>query len=208
VIRALLVDLDGVLRIWTPDHGAQIERHHGLPIGTIAAAAFAADLLEPALTGVISDEVWRERVARRIAEQHGSQTAGAVEAWSSFRGVVDQPVLSLVREVRDLMPVVLLTNQTSRLTGDLDALGLADAFDAIANSADIGFAKPARETFEEASRLARVSPSECILIDDRVGNIDMARRLGMSAIQHVNAVDTRRALVGYGVPLTREAGLG
>ena len=112
VIRALLVDLDGVLRIWPPAHGAQIERDHGLPAGTIAAAAFAAELLEPALTGVISDKVWRERVARKIAEQHGPQAAGAVDAWSSFRGVVDQTVLSLVREVRGLMPVVLLTNQT------------------------------------------------------------------------------------------------
>ncbi len=206
--RALLVDLDGVLRIWPPDHGAQIERDHGLPAGTIAAAAFAAELLEPALTGVISDKVWRERVARKIAEQHGPQAAGAVDAWSSFRGVVDQTVLSLVREVRDLMPVVLLTNQTSRLRGDLDALGLADAVDAVANSADIGFAKPAREMFEAASRLARVSPRECVLIDDRESNIDMARGLGMTAIQHVNAADTRRALVAYGVSLTREARLG
>lgn len=207
MIRALLIDLDGVLRIWPDDHGAHIERDHGLPLGTIAAAAFAPELLEPALTGVVSDEAWRGQVARKLAEQHGPRTAGAVEAWSAFRGIVDQTVVNLIGDVRDLMPVVLLTNQTSRLRSDLDMLGLADAFDAIANSADIGVAKPAHEAFEAASRLARVGLTECAFIDDGVGNVDMARQLGMTAIQHVSAADDRRALVACGVALTPRAKL-
>ncbi len=201
VVRALLIDLDGVLRVWRPDHAAEIERDHGVPTGTIAAAAFATEILQPALTGAISDETWRDRVAKRIAETHGSEADAMVEAWTSFRGVIDQRVLSLVREVRRAIPVVLLTNQTSRLVRDLEALGIADAFDGVANSAELGFAKPAREAFEGASRLAGVGLTECVFVDDHVNNIERARELGMIAILHVNAADTRLALIAAGVPL-------
>jgi putative hydrolase of the HAD superfamily len=202
VLRALLTDLDGVVRVWPPDHAAGIERDHGLPAGTIAATAFAADLLEQALTGAISDKTWRDRIGQAIAERHGSDAALAVEAWSSFRGLVDLEVLSLLREVRGVMPVILLTNQTTRLAGDLEALAIADAFDAVASSAELGVVKPARAAFEAAWRLARVSPSECIFIDDRASNVEAARDLGMTAILHHNAADTRRALIACGLPLT------
>jgi putative hydrolase of the HAD superfamily len=207
VIRALLIDLDGVIRLWPADHGAEIERDHGLPAGTIAAAAFAAEILEPALTGAISDETWRDRIAKKIAGEHGPAAAAAVEAWSSLRGVVDQEMLNLVREVRRVMTVVLVTNQTSRLAVDLQALGVTDAFDAVANSADVGFTKPRREMYDAACKLAGVSPTECVLVDDRAGNVDRARDLGMIAIQHVNAAGSRRALIACGVPVARESDL-
>ncbi len=207
MIRALLIDLDGVIRLWPADHGVEIERDHGLPAGTIAAAAFAAEILEPALTGAISDRTWRDRIAERIAGQYGPAAAAAVEAWSSLRGVVDQETLNLVREVRRVMTVVLVTNQTSRLADDLQALGVTDAFDAVASSAEVGFMKSRREMYDAACRLADVSPSECVLVDDRASNVDMARDLGMIAIQHVSAAGSRRALIACGVPLAMESEL-
>ncbi len=61
-MRAVLTDLDGVLRIWDAHNFARAEAASGLPAGALRAAAFAPDLLEPAITGRVSDGGWRERM--------------------------------------------------------------------------------------------------------------------------------------------------
>ena len=53
-IRAVLFDLDGVVRHFDPENVARIERAHELEPGSIEAIAFAADHLEPVTNGKIS----------------------------------------------------------------------------------------------------------------------------------------------------------
>jgi putative hydrolase of the HAD superfamily len=57
---AVLCDLDGVLRRW-PDMSA-LDQAHGLPAGTLVAAAFAPERLLPALTG----EQWRPTTSSTV----------------------------------------------------------------------------------------------------------------------------------------------
>ena len=69
--RALLCDIDGVLRLWPKDGMAGVDRAHGLPEGTLAATAFHPDLLLPAITGRVSDVQWRESVAEALTDRCG-----------------------------------------------------------------------------------------------------------------------------------------
>ncbi len=78
---ALVVDLDGVLRIWDPQIVASAERRAGLPPGALDRAAFADPAtLRTVVTGGISDAQWRAGIAARLVAVHGEAAAGAVAA--------------------------------------------------------------------------------------------------------------------------------
>ena len=178
--RALLIDLDGVVRRWDARPAAAVEVPFGLPPGAVAAAAFAAPLLQQAITGRITDAAWRRAVVERLAATYGrAAAAGAVAAWSAPAGRVAEDVLALVRAVRRRAPVVLVTNATTRLDADLRRLGLHDAFDAVANSARIGAGKPEAAIFAAALGYAGVPPAAALFVDDTRGHVEAARALGL-----------------------------
>lgn len=84
VYDAVLCDIDGVLRHWPAVD--TIEQAHGLPVGALAAAAFAPVRLHPAITGEVSDEQWRAAVAADLADACGSadRARAAVTAWGAM----------------------------------------------------------------------------------------------------------------------------
>lgn len=193
---AVLCDLDGVIRHW--DSGMEkLDRAYGLAEGTLAGFAFAPDRLRPAITGRVSDSEWRAQVAADLADTCGSTDRAneLVAEFSALRGRVDEDVLSLIFSVRQKTPVVLVTNQTTSLESDLPAIGLADAFDAVVNSARVGFAKPDERIFRFAAQRAGTTLDRCLFVDDEKQNVDAASALGMTAI-HYTGIDTLRAAIG------------
>lgn len=190
---ALLCDFDGVLRLWDPDGMTALDRKAGLAEGTLASAAFRPELVDAAVTGRISDEQWRRRVAEDLAEVCGSpaRAQDLVGGWSSLTGRVDAAVLELLTAIRGRVPVVLVSNATTRLETDLAALGLADAFDAVVNSSRAGVAKPDHRVFEAAAQAVGVPLRRCLFIDDTPGHVAAARTAGLTAI-HYRHVDQLR----------------
>lgn len=178
-IRALFIDLDGVLRRW-PDSDEALEQAHGLPAGTLRRTAFAPELLLPAITGQISDEAWRANIAARLGEAHHGLDAGEVtRQWSEPAGKVDLEVVSLLQARRPDLKLILLSNATSRLDADLRHLGIATLFDQVINSSALGVVKPDPAIYRAALRLARVEASEAAFIDDSIGNVEAAVQLGI-----------------------------
>lgn len=177
----LLADLDGVVRQW-PRGDSSLEESHGLPPGVIARTAFAPDLLHQAITGVISDEAWREEVRQQLQRLHpGADAGAAVAAWSEPAGVVDAEVRDLLAQVSDRCRVGLITNATSRLPHDLARLELAGHFDFIINSSEVGHAKPSPEIFAHALEVAGAAPGEAVFIDDTLANVQAAAAIGIHA---------------------------
>ncbi len=123
---AVLCDIDGVLRHWPTPGPGDLDHVHGLPAGTIAAAAFAPSRLQPAITGEITDEQWRSAVATDLVDICGSpaRARSVVTAWSALMPRVDQEVVSLLTRVRDVATVALVSNATTRLESDLARQGL------------------------------------------------------------------------------------
>ncbi|MFE9468298.1 HAD family hydrolase [Streptomyces virginiae] len=141
----------------------------------------------------MSDDQWRERVTEDLAATCGQVRAqGLVHAWSALTGRVDMDVLELLADVRRRVPVVLVSNATTRLEDDLAALGLADAFDAVINTARIGVAKPDRRVFEAAARSVAADLHRCLFIDDTPGHVTAARETGLTGL-HYQHVDQLRS---------------
>jgi putative hydrolase of the HAD superfamily len=57
---------DGVLRTWEKRSFAVLEATYGLPNGSMAAVAFDAARLLPAITGSVSDDEWRAGVRAEL----------------------------------------------------------------------------------------------------------------------------------------------
>jgi putative hydrolase of the HAD superfamily len=183
VRRCLLIDLDGVLRVWDPARDVDVEQRHSLPTGSLARAAFGdAAALYAAVTGRVTDEEWRAGVAARLSDLCGPTAHRVVAEWSESPGAVDPAVLAVVRSARrSRWRVGLLTNATTRLPDDLGVLGLEGELDLVLNSSELGVAKPDPVVFEEACRRMEVHPSECAFVDDSATNVAAAAAVGLDA---------------------------
>jgi putative hydrolase of the HAD superfamily len=180
MIRALLVDLDGVLRHWDAQHESAAESAGRLPAGAIRRAAFAHELLHPAITGAVSDEAWRTRIVERLQQVHPECDAvRAVELWSASPGRVDTEVLELVRSAQGQATIALLSNATTRLRADLRRLGIADEFDHIFNSAEMGLIKPQPAVFRAVLQALQLPPEAVLFVDDHAGHVSAAESLGI-----------------------------
>lgn len=177
-ICGLLCDLDGVVRLWPAHVVASAEDTAGLPRGSIHDTAFAADLLPLAVTGRISDEAWRQEVADRLRAAYPNADArGAVAGWSASPGVINQPVLDLLRQRR--VPVVLVTNATTRLPQDLAALGLDTEFDHVVNSSVIGIAKPDLGIYTAALQALDLPAEQVLFVDDNSQHVAAGKDIGI-----------------------------
>ncbi len=199
-MRALLIDLDGVLRRWESDNARLAESVGRLLAGAIQRAAFDPALLGPAITGRVPDHEWRRRVVARLNLTYSEADAQrAVELWSASVGALDERIVSLVRRVRSRARVVLVTNATSRLAADLVRLGLAGAFDAVVNSSEVGAAKPDAAIFHAALQVAGVTPQAATLVDDSATHVAAAEILGIVGHTYRDAAALTAHLCRYGL---------
>ena len=198
--NVILTDLDGVIRIWSPEIHRKAERATGLPEGAISGTAFSDDLLPLVITGQISDDEWRRRIADLLSVDFPNINAErAVELWSASPGDVDLEVLEILRACREKAKLVLISNATSRLPSDLRRLDIAGDFDYIINSSEVGVAKPDPNIYFAALDTVGASPGQALFIDDNAGHVAAATRLGIAGHTYTGADGLRQKLNHLGL---------
>lgn len=198
--NVILTDLDGVIRIWSPEIHRKAERATRLPEGAIPRVAFSDDLLLLVITGQISDDEWRRRIADLLSEDFPEANAErAVELWSASPGEVDLEVLGILRACRKRARLVLISNATSRLPSDLQRLGIAGDFDYIINSSEVGFTKPDPNIYFTALDTVGATPNQALFIDDNAGHVAAATRLGIAGYTYTGADGLRQKLDHLGL---------
>ena len=196
MIRAVLIDLDGVVRHWEPwvaEEGSPVTAE------VLRSVAFDPALSDGAVTGAISDEEWREAVAANLEARFGPAGRAAMASWSAPIGTVKEDTLEIVRQLREVVPVALVSNATTLLETHLEALGLLDEFDLVVNSSRVGAAKPDERIFRYAAEQLGVGLDECLFIDDTLGHVEGAAKLGLRTIHFTDAAALRAALAGFGL---------
>jgi putative hydrolase of the HAD superfamily len=199
--EALILDFDNVLRRYDSGVYAAVEARVGLSPGTVLETALQWPRLLPAITGQVSRAEWLDGVALTLTDRLGGEerARSLIVEWDAYRGELVPEVVAFVREVRAAgVPVALATNATSDLPDDLAALGIADDFDVVVNSSQIGLHKPSKEFFEAACRAIGVPAVRCLFIDDQDRNVRGARVAGLSAYRYDPPDDFRyvRAALG------------
>ena len=195
MINVILTDFDGVIRIWSPEIHRKAERATGLPEEAIPMAAFSDDLLPLVITGKISDDEWRRKIADQLSKDFPDANAErAVALWSASPGEVNLEVMGILRACREKAQLVLISNATSRLPSDLQRLGIAEDFDHIINSSEVGFTKPDPNIYSAALDTVGATPEQALFIDDNAGHVAAAMRLGITGHIYAGADSLRQKL--------------
>lgn len=200
--RLVVFDLDGVIRDWNDGDLAEMETSFGLDPGEILAVAFDRDLGPAATTGAMRFREWMDEVRRRILAQHGPSVTRALDEWEANIGHVDVEMLEVLRAVRRRCRAVVLSNGTTRLRRDLQALDLTDEFDEIYNTAEIGIAKPDPAVFHHLLDIERTAAGDALFIDDLAENVAGARTAGLRAHHHTDRASTVAFLEREGVAIS------
>ena len=196
-IRAVVSDLDGVLRIFAPSLWADLDEVAGTPEGTAFRAILGNPFLDEVVRGRGTHHQWRERSASALVAVGSSPQAAdaAITAWLASPGRIDQAVLEQLDSLRAAgLGVFVLTNGTDRVPEELDELGmtpfLGPARRFLLNTADLGAAKPDQEAFARAQlRIeqelgASLRPDQIAFLDDSARHVRGAVRFGWHAVLH------------------------
>ena len=187
--RALLVDFGGVLTTNVFDSFREFCASEGLPADAVKRLfrldPEAVALLRQLERGELAEEDFSPRFARMLGvEDHD----GLVDRL--FAGMrPDEKMSTAVRRVREAgIHTVLVSNSWS--TTHYDRERLAELFDEVVISAEVGLHKPEPAIFELAAERAGTAPEECVLVDDLRENCAGAEAVGMTAVLHRGAEGT------------------
>jgi putative hydrolase of the HAD superfamily len=200
----VLFDFGGVLTTPVWDSFASFCRTEGLDPETIKNL-FREDPealrdLRGLETGALSESEFEATFGRRLGLRNPD---GLID--SMFAGM--KPLPSMVDAVREIRAAGLLTGLVSNSwsTAHYDRKLLAELFDAVVISAEVGLHKPQPEIYRLAAKRLDVGASECIFVDDLRENCEGAEAVGMTAIRHRDAPETIARLaeltgISLGVP--------
>jgi len=117
------------------------------------------------------------------------------------------------KEVRAILDEVTAANRYFQATLNNEGLelnnyrvrkfDLARNLSAFFSSCYLGLRKPDEAIYRQALNITQRAPEDCVFIDDRLPNVDGARRVGMRAIHFLNAAQLRAELAQNGVAVTQ-----
>ena len=184
-IKALMVDVDGVLIDGRPEDGRRwhtaIEADLGFTRDTLQEQFFAPywENIVLGRAGLMEDLT----TALQTIAPHLSP-ATLVSYWFERDSRLVTPLLQELSRARSLgIRVYLATNQEHlRAAYLMEKLGLAEHVDGIFYSARLGVMKPDLEFFAKVQAAVALRGEEMLLIDDSRQNIEAARQAGWQAL--------------------------
>jgi epoxide hydrolase-like predicted phosphatase len=109
--------------------------------------------------------------------------------------VLDKALIDYIRDLRPRYKTALLSNAWDDLRGVvINEWQIADVFDELIISAEVGVAKPDAGIYELTLERLNVAPSEAVFVDDFPRNIAGAQAVGMKAIHFRDSNQVRAEL--------------
>jgi putative hydrolase of the HAD superfamily len=183
VIKALMVDVDGVLvhPAYPGGWAERLEADLGLSVAELGRAFFAPHWKDVSLGRAdLHDRL--APVLARIAPQLSSEDLA--KYWFAHDSRLDAVLMADLAGVRasgvELHLATVQEHHRARYLWEI--LGFRDQFDAMHYAADLGCAKPDAAFFHAIEVRTGFAPGDLLLIDDRIDNIEGARACGWGAL--------------------------
>jgi epoxide hydrolase-like predicted phosphatase len=194
---AVIFDWGGVLMRtvdYAPRHAW--DARLGLAAGQVEAIVHGIEAWNRVQRGEIGEEVYWQAVTGKLGLD---ESAAARLRGDFYRGdALDESLVSLIRGLRGRRLLVgLLSNNALSLAAELDALGLADLFDARVISAEIGVMKPDPAAYHAILARLDVLPGAALFIDDSPANVTGAAAVGMAAVRFTPGLDLDAAITTW-----------
>ncbi len=197
-IRAVIFDLGGVLlRTEDQSHRAKLVERLGITREQMYYHVFDSPSAQQATVGKMSAASHWEAVRQALGLSPEEFPSVMEDFWAGDR--LDTDLISVIRSLRPRYKTALLSNAWDNLRQALEQdWGIADAFDELFISAEVGLAKPDSRIYQLALERLNVAPPEAVFVDDFMENVIAAQRLGIHAIHFRNphqAIGELRALL-------------
>jgi putative hydrolase of the HAD superfamily len=157
---------------------------------------FSSESARLATLGKISSKAHWEIVRERLDVAAEEQASVIEQFWAGDR--LDRALVAHLRKLRERVKTGLLSNAWDTLRTMLEAeWKIADAFDEIVISAEVGLAKPDHRIYLMMLDRLQVEASQVVFVDDFDENVDAARWIGMHAIRFKTTRQTLAELKLY-----------
>ena len=193
-IEAVIWDLGGVI-LRTEDRRlrAAWESRLNLPEGELDKLVFAGEMGRKAALGQAqAEDVWRwvgSQLELRPEELERLQH----EFWQGDQ--LDGALAQFIRELRRENRTALLSNAWPGMRQMIEnEWGIADCFDDLFISAELGLAKPDPRIYRLALDRLDVPPERAVFVDDFSENVRAAAALGLRAIQFLSSQQAIQAV--------------
>jgi putative hydrolase of the HAD superfamily len=198
-VRAVIFDMGGVLlREKDKAPRRRLSARLGVDENRMAHLVFESESARLATVGAIPVSEHWEQV--RQALDIPAQEIGAFVREYFAGDDVDLQLVEAIRSLRGHVRTGLLSNAFDDtrqvVTGRWQ---IADAFDEMIFSAEVGLAKPDPRIYRLALDRLGVAAGEAFFVDDVPGNVQAAREVGMQAVQFINADETLKVLKTFRV---------
>jgi len=192
--RAVIFDFGGVLMKTVSQHPRHAwDDRLGLAHGSVEGIVHGSDAWRQAQIGKISVADYWAEVARQLGLSESDVQQLAQDYFSADR--LDDDLIASIRDMRaDGHTVALLSNDSPALADKLRTLGIADLFDPMVISGNIGAMKPDAAAYQAVLSALGRPASETVFIDDMPANVAGAQAVGMDAIRYVDGMDLPAAL--------------
>ena len=181
-IRAVIWDFGGViLRTENQSPRRELAKRLGISTEVLYGAVFNSPSALQATLGEISVQVHWDNVAAALSLP---QTVSPDLMRDFWRGdQMDHDLIAFIRALRPHFQTALLSNAWSDARQWLtEEWHIADAFDELFISAELGVKKPDRHIYEIVTEKLRIEPHQAVLVDDFQENIIAARDAGWLAV--------------------------
>jgi putative hydrolase of the HAD superfamily len=202
-IAAVILDYGAVLcHMPTPAEGQRMADLFGIHVDAVPElwmrnrlAFDRGDLTAEAYWKLFAEDAGSKIDARSLEEVYRLD----LEMWARD----NEAMIEWVRALRaGEYKVGLLSNMhADMVTYVRKKFAWVNEFDFQTFSADVRMVKPDAAIYEYTLRGLGVRPEESLFIDDREGNIDAARAVGMNAIQFASVDQLREELIAMDFPI-------
>jgi epoxide hydrolase-like predicted phosphatase len=180
MIKALIFDFFDVIR--TDAYKAWLAANNVAHESPYYDVSYQQDI------GAITAEQFLERLSELMGRQITFEEVDGA-------ATVDEEVVKIVAKLSKAYKLALISNAPSKLIrGILAENNLEKYFDVIIVSSEVGMVKPSPEIFQLALQKLGVNPAESIFIDDNIGNVEGAAKIGIHSIQFESAAQLKADL--------------
>lgn len=179
MITTVIFDLGGVLlRTEDREPRTKLARRLGMTYEELERQVYGS---REAMKGEISSEKHRKSVLRELGLPEDELKEFGDEFWGGDQ--MDAKLVEFIRSLRGDYTTALLSNAWDDLRPLLISYWkIADAFDHIFISAEMGLAKPDPRIYQAVEAELAKDPSELVFVDDFIQNIEAAREQGWHAV--------------------------
>lgn len=183
------------------DHSIAVEniaRLTGAPFSQVKHLLFDSGLEDRYETGLLSSQEYVEEIERSLGVKlnEGAVLEGVAAIFKENLAIL--PVFEILRELG--LPIGILSNTCEahwKYVERQDYGFMQGEFDQIVLSYEVKSMKPERRIYEVATERAGVEPERIFFVDDRIDNIEGAKKLGWEAELFTDAESLIRLVDGW-----------